>query len=85
MGFVKVGIFHELYLNNCLNLDEKGGSVKLKIYDLNQKNFLKLSIEHNRKVKYIYYFILKLTEPKSIIILFLNSHIYYNYHLVISN
>ena len=40
------------------------GSVKLrKIYELNYKILLKLSTEHNMKVKHPHYYILKLTGP----------------------
>lgn len=40
------------------------GSVKLrKIYEINWKILLKLSTEHNMKVEYTYYLILKLTGP----------------------
>jgi hypothetical protein len=40
------------------------GSVKLrKIYELNYKILLKLSTEHNMKVKHPNYYILKLTGP----------------------
>jgi hypothetical protein len=50
------------------------GSVKLrKIYDLNQKNFIKLSIEHNLKLQYINFFPLQLTETFKVLYMNKNS------------
>ena len=40
------------------------GSVKLrKLFEINWKNLLKLSTEHNNKIEHIYSYILNLTEP----------------------
>jgi hypothetical protein len=48
---IKIHNLNKMILTiSSVNLNSKSGSVKLReIYDLNQKNFLKVSIEHIRK------------------------------------